>query len=116
LANLLLARASARQREIAIRLGLGASRLRVVRQLMTESVVLAAIGAAAGLLLARLLSDALVAFVDSDQHTVVLALGLNWRVVTFTTGLAAATCLLFGLAPAIRATRAGGGAGIRVTG
>jgi putative ABC transport system permease protein len=116
LANLLLARANARQREIAVRLGLGASRRRIVRQLMTESVVLAVLGAAVGLVLARVLGDALVALVDGNQNTIVIALGLNWRVLGFTIGLAAATCLLFGLAPAIRATRDGAGAAIPVSG
>ncbi|OFW11931.1 MAG: hypothetical protein A3H96_26070 [Acidobacteria bacterium RIFCSPLOWO2_02_FULL_67_36] len=110
LANLMLARASARAHEIAIRLGLGASRGRVVRQLLTESVVLSTIGALGGFLLARVLGDALVAFVDGDAHEIVLSLPLDWRMVAFTVGLAAVTCLLFGLTPALRATRLGPGA------
>jgi putative ABC transport system permease protein len=116
LANLMLARATARQREIAIRLGLGASRGRVVRQLLTESIVLAGIGAVCGLALARALSAALVSFVDADGQALFLDLGLDWRMLAFTGGLAVLTCLLFGLAPAIRATRTGIGAALRTAG
>jgi len=107
LANLMLARTTAREREIAIRLGLGASRGRVVRQLLTESTILAAIGAACGLALARVLSAALVSFVDADEHTLFLDLALDWRVLGFTAALAALTCVLFGLAPALRGTANG---------
>ena len=107
LANLMLARASAREHEIAIRLGLGASRGRVVRQLLTESTVLSTVGAIGGFLLARVLGDTLVGFVDGDAHEIVLSLALDWRMVAFTVGLAAGTCLLFGLTPALRATRLG---------
>jgi predicted permease len=107
LANLMLARASAREREIAIRLGLGASRGRVIRQLLTESVVLSAAGAVFGFLLARLFSGTLVLFVDGGQDDIVLDLATDWRVLAFTAGLGALTCLLFGLVPAIRATRVG---------
>jgi predicted permease len=105
LANLLLARASARGREIAVRLALGASRSRVVRQLMAESLLLAVIGAGLGLLLAQWLSRALIAALSTDQTTFVLDLGIDWRLAGFSIGLAVLTCLLFGLAPALRATR-----------
>jgi predicted permease len=104
LANLLLARAGARRREIAIRLGLGASRARVVRQLLTESALLAAIGVAAGVILAGVLSQALVSFLSTEGDTVVLSLGTDWRALAFASGLGLLTCLLFGLAPALRAT------------
>jgi predicted permease len=105
LANLMLARATTREREIAVRLAIGASRARIVRQLLTESVVLASIGAAAGALLARWLSGTLVALIRTERVPVFLDLAPDWRVLAFTAGVAAATCLLFGLAPALRATR-----------
>ena len=116
LANLMLARATAREREIAIRLGLGASRTRVMRQLLTESVVLAISGAAGGLAVSQLLSRALVSLVDADTSSVFLAVGLDWHVLGFTAALAALTCLLFGLVPAIRATRTSTAAVMNTTG
>jgi predicted permease len=106
LANLTLARTTARAREIAIRLGLGASRGRVVRQLLTEAAVLSIAGAAAGLVLARLFGRMLVSFVD-ENRSVFLDLGLDWRVLAFTAALAALTSIVFGLMPALRATRIG---------
>ena len=108
LANLLLARATAREREIAIRLGLGASRGRVVRQLLTESLLLASMGAMAGVAIAGVSSRALVAFLD-----VGLEMTLDWRVLGFAVVLAILTCALFGLAPALKGTRMGAGAVMR---
>jgi predicted permease len=116
LTNLLLARATARSREIAIRLSLGASRGRVIRQLLTESLLLAAVGALFGVLLASMLSRSLVAFLNTDSSTITLPLGLDWRILGFSAGLAAATCALFGLAPALRATRVGAGSVMHATG
>jgi predicted permease len=113
LANLLLARASAREREIAVRQALGASRGRVVRQLLAESLLLAAVGAAIGAGLAQALSQLLVAFLSTSADTVFLDLAPDWRVLGFAAGLAVLTCLLFGLAPAIRATRIEPGAVIK---
>ena len=105
LANLLLARASARQHEIAVRQALGASRGRLIRQLLVESMLLAVTGAALGALLAQSLSQFLVAFISTNANPIFLSLTLDWRVLGFAGGLTVLTCLLFGLAPAIRATR-----------
>lgn len=106
LANLMLARASVRQSEMAVRLAIGASRGRLVRQLMVESLVIATGGAMAGALVASLLSRVLVRFLTTPTGPQVFVdLGLDWTVLGFTAALAAITCLLFGLAPAFRATR-----------
>lgn len=107
LANLLLARASAREREIAIRLGLGASRARVIRQLLTESVLLVVIGSLFAVVLADTLSPALVTALETSDNPITLRLGVDWIVMAYAVGLAIVTCLLFGLAPAIRGTRMG---------
>src|SRR5436190_8516273 len=107
LANLLLARASTREREIAIRLGLGASRGRVIRQLLTESLLLVTIGAMLAMFLADTLGQWLVAALETSDNPITLPLRIDWIVVAFAAALALATCLLFGLAPAIRGTRMG---------
>jgi predicted permease len=105
-ANLLLARASSRRREIAVRLSEGASRLRVIRQLLTESVLLGGMGGALGVLLAfwgiRLLKSMLAT--QSSEGTVLQA-HLNWHVVAVAAGLAVLTGLIFGLIPALQSTR-----------
>jgi putative ABC transport system permease protein len=116
LANLLLARATARQREIAVRLSLGASRGRIVRQLVTESVLLAALGGLAGALLARWLSDGLVTFLNTTTRTVTLPLAFDWRVAAFAFGLVLVTAALFGVTPALRATRVDADSVVRGTG
>ena len=106
LANLMLARASVRQSEMAVRLAIGASRRRLIRQLMVESLLIAAGGAVAGAFVAGALSRVLVRFLDNPSgRRVFVDLGIDWTVLAFTAGLAAAACLLFGLAPAFRATR-----------
>ena len=105
LANLMLARASAREREIGIRLSLGASRGRLVRQLLSESLLLAATGAALGAGLAQVLSRFLVAFISTQGRPLFVDLQPDWRVLGFTAGLTVLTCVLFGLTPALRATR-----------
>lgn len=104
IANLLLARSSTRKREIAVRLSIGAGRLRVVRQLLTESVLLAFLGGAAGIAVAFWgihLLTMLLATADSRYR---LQADLNWHVLAATTGLCLLTGVLFGLAPAISAT------------
>jgi putative ABC transport system permease protein len=105
LANLMLARASAREREIAVRLALGAARGRLLRQLLTESLLLSAIGALLGLGVAGVTSRFLVRYLSTQETHVVLNLGTDWRMLAFTAALAALTCLLFGLTPALRAVR-----------
>ncbi len=105
-ANLLLARAATRQKEIAVRLAMGASRLRLIRQLLTESVLLAALGALAGILVALWVKDGLLAVgIWGGQGMSALAPKLDLRVLGFTLGLSIGTGLLFGIAPALRATR-----------
>ncbi|HEX6546414.1 MAG TPA: ABC transporter permease [Bryobacteraceae bacterium] len=104
LANLLLARASAREREIAVRQAVGASRPRLIMQLLLESLLLAAAGAAVGMLLAQALSRALVVFLSSANNPINVPTSMNWHVFGFLAALALGTCILFGLAPAIRAS------------
>jgi predicted permease len=116
LANLLLARASVREREIAVRQALGASRGRLVRQLLVESLLLATAGAALGAGLAQALSRLLVTFLSTGTDPVFLDLAPDWRTLGFSAGLAVLTCLLFGLAPAIRATRMEPGAVMKASG
>lgn len=113
LASLMLARATARDREIAVRLAIGASRTRIVRQLMAESLLLAALGAATGALAARVFVGYLVSFMSTDSSRLFFDLGTDWRVLAFTCGVAALACVLFGLMPAIRATRQSARAVIR---
>jgi predicted permease len=105
LANLMLARASAREREIGVRLALGASRLRLLCQMFVESLLLATTGAALGAGLAQLLSRFLLAFLSTEGSPLFMDLRPDWRVLGFTAGLAVLTCVLFGLAPALRSTR-----------
>jgi predicted permease len=104
IANLLLARATARRREMAIRLSIGAGRWRVIRQLLTESVLLASVGGAAGALLAWWGVPLLRAMLTSGSSFILRA-ELNWRVLAATATLTMVTGVLFGLAPALQATR-----------
>lgn len=104
-ANLLLARAQARQREIAARLMLGARRLRLVRQLITESVLLAGAGGVLGMVLAFWASGSLVKLMAHGRSPIVLAVRPDGRVLGFTLLICVLTALLFGLIPALRAVR-----------
>ncbi len=116
LANLLLARASTREREIAVRQAVGASRMRIIRQLLVETMLLAVVGTGLGALLAQVVSRFLVSSLSTDRDAVFLDLSPDWRVLGFATGVAALTCLLFGLTPAMRATRIAPGAVMKSSG
>jgi putative ABC transport system permease protein len=105
LANLMLARASTREREIAVRLALGASRARLIGQLLFESALLATVGAICGGVLAAVLSRFLIAFISTPNNPVFLDMPTDWRVIAFGAGLAILTTILFGLVPALRAGR-----------
>jgi predicted permease len=102
IANLLLARAAVRRRELGLRAALGASRFRIARQLLCESVLLAGAGAASGVLLARWGSDFIVRQLSTANTTVFLPLSLHWHMLAFTAAVAGGTVLLFGIAPAMR--------------
>ena len=104
-ANLLLARAASRRREIDLRLALGMSRLRLVRQLMTESLVLSAMGAALGLVLAWLGREALLRLVSADGSRAPVAVETDLRLIAFVAVVSVATALLFGSVPAWRSLR-----------
>jgi predicted permease len=105
LANLLIARASARQKEIAVRLALGAGRGRLIRQLLVESLLLSAVGGALGVGLAVLIDRGLIAFLPSGQTPLSLSATPDWTVLGFTFGVSMLAGILFGLVPALQSTR-----------
>jgi predicted permease len=105
IANLLLARSTARARELAVRQALGARRTRLIRQLLTESLILAITGGALGILFASVGSRILLRMVSGGLTTVPLDMSINPRLLAFTLAVTIATALLFGTLPAFRATR-----------
>jgi putative ABC transport system permease protein len=105
IASLMLARASARHKEIAVRKALGASRARLIRQLLTECVLLSTAGAVLGILFARWGSALLVRYISTGDNKVFLDLSFDWRTLSFTAGAAVFTGILFGVLPALRSTR-----------
>ncbi len=104
-ANLLLSRASARQRELTVRLSLGARRVALLRLIMTESLLVAAAGGALGLALSYWLSSLLIHLMPYDNIDVAIRVAPDWRVLAFTAGISLLAALLFGLTPALEATR-----------
>ena len=104
-ANLLMARAAARQREMAIRMAIGAGRMRVIRQLLVEGLILSMLGGAAGLLVASWTIGAIIAAIPESVGGQGLSANLDERILAFNFVLSAVTAILFGLMPAIRATR-----------
>jgi len=105
LANLMLVRASTREREMAVRLTLGASRWRLIRQLLSEGFVLAGVGAILGIALAEILSRSLVHFLSTGNSPIQLGISLEWRVLLFTGALTISTCIFVALVPAFRSSR-----------
>ena len=113
LANLMLVRASTREREMAVRLAIGASRWRLIRQLLTEGLVLASGGAIFGASLARLFSRSIVLFLTTERDALYLDVAFNWRIIGFAAAVAGLTCLIFGLVPAFRGSQTDPGKTIR---
>jgi predicted permease len=116
LASLMLARTSAREREMAVRLAIGAARWRLIRQVLSESLLLSLAGAAAGAVLARTLSGGLVGFLNTANNPVSLDFKQDWRLFAFLLAVSLVTCVLFGLAPALRASRTAPAAAMKTGG
>jgi predicted permease len=111
--GMLLARGASRTHEIAVRLAIGAGRARIVRQLLTETMLLFVGGGLLGLLFARLTVSAAIPLLPPLPFPVALSLALDWRVVAFTTGLSLVAAIVFGLAPALRTARTGASVGLK---
>jgi putative ABC transport system permease protein len=103
--NLLLARGLARRHELSVRVALGASRSRLVRQLFAESVLLSTIGAAIGIALAPIAGRVVIAFLSTARAPIALDLALDWRIIGFTVMTMVITTMVFGVMPAVRASR-----------
>jgi len=116
LVNLLLARATAREQELAVRLAVGASRGRVIAQLLAESLLLAACGSALGAVIAGPLSRALLLLLTTENARPHLDLRTDWPVLAFTAAAGILTCVIFGLAPSLRASRLDPGAAMKTGG
>ena len=112
-ANLLLARGAGRRREIAVRLAIGAGRSRLVRQMLTESMVLTTIAAAAGLLAAKWGAGSLLALMTTREQVITLDAGISYRIVLFSLAVAAITSALCSVIPAFRATRVDPACGLK---
>jgi predicted permease len=110
LANLMLARASSREREMGMRMAVGATRGRLIRQLLAESLLLGLAGALLGAQLAHVLTRLLVSSISTQSAPLFMDLAMDWRMLGFTAGITVLTCVLFGLTPALRATRVSPGA------
>ena len=115
LAGLMLARATDRRREIAIRLAMGANRVRLIRQLLTESVLLSIVGGVAGVLLAYWIVDVLLAFKPPIDFPLSMDIDIDWRVLLFSLFVSVLAGMIFGLAPALQATKAGLSQALRET-
>ena len=115
LAGLMLARATDRRREIAIRLAMGANRWRLIRQLLTESVLLSVVGGVAGMLLAVWIIQLLLAFKPPIDFPLALDVTVDWRVLLFSLAVSLVAGAIFGLAPALQATRPGLSQALRET-
>jgi predicted permease len=116
LANLLLARAGARQREMSVRLALGAGRGRILRQMMTESLLLSLTGGVAGVLLAWAARNAIPRLLSNAWNPPAFAAGLSWPILAFAAGISILTGLIFGLAPAWQAARVQVSSGLKDSG
>ncbi len=114
LANLMLVRAATRERETAVRLALGASRRRIIQQLLTESLLLCIAGAVLGAGLTHVLSRLILVLLTTQDYTPYLDLHPDWRILIFTASMAILTCLLFGLMPAFRGSRANPGEVVKI--
>jgi predicted permease len=113
IANLLLARSAARQREVSVRMALGASRGRILRQVLTESLLLSLIGGCAGLLLGYLGRNAIPQLLANSWEQQPLQARFDWKIFAFTAGISILTGLLFGVAPAAQSTHVGVNSGLK---